>query len=209
MYVRPARKNEESWLMNKLEYLGLDEPGFRSRQFRIVIDEEEKVAFARLRPIADSTDEELSENERLMAEERGERDPDEGDELVDESEITLYELTSVAVLTDANSESARSKLFEGIRDTCDHKNVSTLYTFTDNPRQFTPHGFEVMEVEDLPEDVRKQFDSKQENFGEQLTPLSVAPEEFKETDDVSEADVESEAEAQGFSDNSYTTKYSV
>ncbi len=41
MNVRPARNADEVWLLDKLEEVGIDDPGFRSRDYVIAMTDEE------------------------------------------------------------------------------------------------------------------------------------------------------------------------
>jgi len=51
MYVRDARNRDEVWLLDHIEELGLDDTGFRSRDYVIAVDEtsNDRVGFGRIR----------------------------------------------------------------------------------------------------------------------------------------------------------------
>lgn len=185
MYVRDARKNEEEWLLQTLEDNSLDWSSFRSREFTFVCSEDSDnvLAFGRLR------------KNKL------------------ESGNVWFEITSVHVTDDGKQVRAESNLIDSFIDDLSTMGVSNVYTITTNTQQFQNIGFEEVDRNRLSDVLLERVNEKEQflNIPEgNATVMKIEVDSFTSDSSVSEDEVNSEKEAQGFGDSDENThKYSV
>jgi len=149
MYVRDARNRDEAWLLDQIEAMGLDETGFRSRDYVIAVDErtDERAGFGRVR--VHSTD-----------------------------EADRCELTSIGVLERWRGQGVGAHVVERLVDTAADQGFEEVYALTDAPDYLRQFGFGRIEPVRLPDRLRERLAAKQEETAPGAVPMRIDPERF-------------------------------
>jgi N-acetylglutamate synthase-like GNAT family acetyltransferase len=149
MYVRDARNRDEAWLLEHIEWLGLDETAFRSRDYVIAVDEEEnlKAGFGRI---------------RLHKTDDGE----------------LCELTSIGVLEEWRGQGVGGHVVERLVQEAGDQGFEVVYALTGERDYLAQFGFERLEPAQLPDQLRTRLDEKQESIAPDAVPMRLDPERF-------------------------------
>ncbi len=150
MYVRDARNRDEAWLLDHIEAMGLDEVGFRSRDYVIAVDEgaSERAGFGRVR--VDRTDD-------------GE----------------VCELTSLGVLEAWRGQGVGAHVVERLVQTAGDDGFEVVYAFIDEPGYLGQFGFERVDVAQLPAHLSERLGKKQETVTPDAVPVCADVERFR------------------------------
>jgi len=153
MYVRDARNRDEAWLLDYIEEMGLDETGFRSRDYVIAVDEQtdERAGFGRIRVHKTGDGE-------------------------------LCELTSIGVLEEWRGQGVGAHVVERLLGAAGDENFETVYALTDEPDYLRQFGFERIEVAQLPEHLQERLTRKQETVAPEAVPMRIEPDRFRMPD---------------------------
>lgn len=168
MFVRSATKGDEESLLDIIAEENLDESGFRSREYLVVCDEEDRdiQGFARLRQ--NST----------------------------ESGGSWFEMTSVYV--EELPDDAEVRLMNEIAENLEEKGLSNLYFFTSNPEFAEHFGFDELSENQVSDILEERREEKESIVEEDLQTYRLRVGEYQSPEKGAETDVESEKEAQGF-----------
>jgi N-acetylglutamate synthase-like GNAT family acetyltransferase len=150
MYVRDARNRDEAWLLEHIESMGLDETGFRSRDYVIAVDErtDDRAGFGRI---------------RLHRTGNGE----------------VCELTSIGVLGEWRGQGVGAPVVERLVGTADDEGFETVYTLAGESGYLRQFGFERIEPTQLPEDLQERLTRKQETITPEAVPMRIEPDRFR------------------------------
>jgi N-acetylglutamate synthase-like GNAT family acetyltransferase len=150
MYVRDARNRDEAWLLEHIESMGLDETGFRSRDYVIAVDErtDERAGFGRIR-VQKTGDGEVCE------------------------------LTSIGVLEKWRGQGVGAHVVERLVGTADDEDFERVYTLAGEPGYLRQFGFERIEPTQLPEGLRERLTRKQETVAPDAVPMRIEPDRFR------------------------------
>ncbi|KZN24499.1 acetyltransferase [Haladaptatus sp. R4] len=194
MYVRDAKNREEVWLLDNIEAMGLDGTAFRSRDYVVVVDETsgDKAGFGRVRI----------------------HKPEDAPE--------ICELTSIGVVESWRGQGVGAHVIERLIDKASDDGFERVYALVGVPEYLAQFGFEHIDTDELPSDLRHRLDTKRETIEPDAMPMvldigsfEVPPhlrERFKEAGphDVageSDEDADEMAEEFGIDPDEATYKY--
>ncbi len=149
MYVRDARKNEEVWLLDRIEEMELDALAFRSRDYVVALDEEtgERAGFGRIR--IHTLDEEFCE------------------------------LTSLGVIEPWRGQGVGAHVIERLLDHAADRGFERVYAFVSTPNYFEGFGFEGIEEAALPEGLRERLERKRDRTMPEAVPTVIETGDFR------------------------------
>lgn len=149
MYVRDARNRDEVWLLDHIEAMGLDETAFRSRDYVIAVDERS---------------DDRAGFGRIRIHKR-----DDGD---------VCELTSIGVLAEWRGQGVGAHVIERLVQEASDQGFETVYSLSGEPDYLAQFGFEAIDVESLPSDLRKRLETKRESLAPAAIPMVLAVDDF-------------------------------
>jgi N-acetylglutamate synthase-like GNAT family acetyltransferase len=157
MYVRDAKNRDEVWLLDHIEEMGLDDAGFRSRDYVLAVDEEtnERAGFGRIRV----------------------HKTDDGE---------VCELTSVGVLPEWRDQGVGAHVVERLVEKAGDQGFELVYSLALDPGYLGQFGFDPVGTTDLPPKLRERLEWKRETLagdtvGTQLPVAAfVMPERLRE-----------------------------
>ncbi len=143
MYVRDAKNREEVWLLDNIEAMGLDETAFRSRDYVVVVDEAsgDKAGFGRVRI----------------------HKPEDAPE--------ICELTSIGVVESWRGQGVGAHVIERLIDKASDDDFERVYALVGVPDFLIQFGFEHIDAEELPPDLRHRLDTKRETTEPDAVPM--------------------------------------
>ena len=158
MYVRDAKNRDEVWLLDHIEEMGLDETAFRSRDYVIAMDEQERerAGFGRIRI----------------------HKTDDGE---------FCELTSIGVLEDWRGQGVGAHVVERLVTTARDKGFDVVYTLTSEVGYLAQFGFERIEPAQLPAVLQRRLEEKQSELDPEAVPLRIQSDRFRMPDRLREA----------------------
>ncbi|PSP78075.1 GNAT family N-acetyltransferase [Halobacteriales archaeon QS_1_68_20] len=151
MYVRDARNRDEVWLLDHIEEMGLDDTAFRSRDYVVAVDEEtgDRAGFGRFRV-----------------------------HKVD-GEPTHCELTSVGVLGPWRGQGVGAHVVERLLAEAGDEDFDTVYSLTDRPEYLVQFGFDPIDVDALPAELRERLRAKRESIAPEAVPMAIGVGDFE------------------------------
>lgn len=150
MYVRDAKNRDEVWLLDHIEEMELDETAFRSRDYVIAMDEQERerAGFGRIRI----------------------HKTDDGE---------FCELTSIGVLEDWRGQGVGAHVVERLVTTARDKEFAVVYALTSESGYLSQFGFERIEPAQLPDVLQRRLEEKQEQLDPEAVPLRIGTDRFR------------------------------
>ena len=143
MYVRDAKNREEVWLLDNIEAMGLDGTAFRSRDYVVVVDETsgEKAGFGRVRI----------------------HKPEDAPE--------ICELTSIGVVESWRGQGVGAHVIERLIDKASDDGFERVYALVGVPEYLAQFGFEHIDTDKLPSDLRHRLGTKRETIEPDAMPM--------------------------------------
>jgi N-acetylglutamate synthase-like GNAT family acetyltransferase len=150
MYVRDAKNRDEVWLLDHIEEMGLDDAGFRSRDYVLAVDEEtnERAGFGRIRI----------------------HKTDEGE---------VCELTSVGVLPAWRDQGVGAHVVERLLEKAGDQSFETLYALTSLTGYLAQFGFDPVDTGSLPEKLTERLATKRADVDGDAVALRIGVDEFR------------------------------
>lgn len=178
MYARQAHKNEEAFILDRIEENNLDKDGFRSRDYIVVVDEdaENPLGFGRYR-VHTTTSEEAEMEE-------------------------IFEITSLFVGDTEDVDGVWTTLLEGLAEEAIEREIEMVYSFVPhNPELFIENGFEQTDQSELPEVLKTRYTLKEEHLGKEVTPVVTPVEEFVEEEEEEDEEPSVKEEGEDLTDD--------